>query len=343
MLLLFFSLTKTITNNTNPKSEISKEVLNIIMLCVSIIVVAIPEGLPLAVTLSLAFSIKKMMDYNNLVRKMHACETMGGANYICTDKTGTLTKNEMNIFKVYSPGNELEIKETMDVADAGNLDAKQGQATLKIREDHSVYFKNETFWTELKRAMAMNIEGGITKLDQPTPEGDTETLETKNKTDKAFIDFLYRFRSPISVERETYIADDSCVNRRPFDSKEKNMMSCIKSPRFPTGYRAFSKGGAERVLNSCNQYLDMNDGTVKPLQQKDYDEISATIQKFNRGMLRSLYVSYRDITEDEFINYTQKNSDGKKIDDHDMIFIAIVGIRDGLRNGVKEAVLKVSY
>ena len=52
------------------------------MLCVSIIVVAIPEGLPLAVTLSLAFSIKKLMDQNNLVRKMHACETMGGANYI---------------------------------------------------------------------------------------------------------------------------------------------------------------------------------------------------------------------------------------------------------------------
>ena len=75
---------------TNPKSEISANVLNIIMLCVSIIVVAIPEGLPLAVTLSLAFSIKKLMDFKNLVRKMHACETMGGANYICTDKTGTL-------------------------------------------------------------------------------------------------------------------------------------------------------------------------------------------------------------------------------------------------------------
>ena len=79
---------------------IAKKILDIIILCISIIVVAIPEGLPLAVTLSLAFSIKKMMDYNNLVRKMHACETMGGANYICTDKTGTLTKNEMSVFQV---------------------------------------------------------------------------------------------------------------------------------------------------------------------------------------------------------------------------------------------------
>lgn len=58
---------------------------------------AIPEGLPLAVTLSLAFSVKKMLVDQNLVRKMEACETMGGANNICSDKTGTLTKNQMTL------------------------------------------------------------------------------------------------------------------------------------------------------------------------------------------------------------------------------------------------------
>ena len=81
-------------------SEGLSKVLRILILCVSIIVVAIPEGLPLAVTLSLAFSIKKLMDKNNLVRKMHACETMGGANYICTDKTGTLTENKMQVLNL---------------------------------------------------------------------------------------------------------------------------------------------------------------------------------------------------------------------------------------------------
>ena len=81
-------------------SEGLGKILKILILCVSIIVVAIPEGLPLAVTLSLAFSIKKLMDKNNLVRKMHACETMGGANYICTDKTGTLTENKMQILNI---------------------------------------------------------------------------------------------------------------------------------------------------------------------------------------------------------------------------------------------------
>ena len=71
--------------------------------------VAIPEGLPLAVTLTLAFSIKRMIQDQNLVRRMEACETMGGANYICSDKTGTLTKNEMNIIKIYDGVNEIDI------------------------------------------------------------------------------------------------------------------------------------------------------------------------------------------------------------------------------------------
>jgi Ca2+-transporting ATPase len=72
--------------------------LNTIMIAVTIIVVAVPEGLPMSVTLSLALSMKRMLSTNNLVRKMHACETMGAATVICTDKTGTLTQNQMKIW-----------------------------------------------------------------------------------------------------------------------------------------------------------------------------------------------------------------------------------------------------
>ena len=64
--------------------------------------VAIPEGLPLAVTLSLAYSTKKMLEDNNLVRQMAACETMGGANMICSDKTGTLTQNKMSLVNFWN-------------------------------------------------------------------------------------------------------------------------------------------------------------------------------------------------------------------------------------------------
>lgn len=68
------------------------------------IVVAIPEGLPLSVTLSLAVSVKQMLNDSNLVRKMEACETMGGANNICSDKTGTLTMNKMTLTQIWNGG-----------------------------------------------------------------------------------------------------------------------------------------------------------------------------------------------------------------------------------------------
>jgi Ca2+-transporting ATPase len=74
-------------------------ILNTIMIAVTVIVVAVPEGLPMAVTLSLALSMKRMLSTNNLVRKLHACETMGAATVICTDKTGTLTQNQMKVYK----------------------------------------------------------------------------------------------------------------------------------------------------------------------------------------------------------------------------------------------------
>ena len=72
------------------------------IIAVSIVVVAVPEGLPLAVTISLAYSVGKMKEENNLVRFLAACETMGGANNICTDKTGTLTMNQMTVTKLWS-------------------------------------------------------------------------------------------------------------------------------------------------------------------------------------------------------------------------------------------------
>lgn len=77
--------------------EFARYVLNTLMIAVTLIVVAVPEGLPMSVTLSLALSMKRMLETNNLVRKMHACETMGAATVICTDKTGTLTKNRMSL------------------------------------------------------------------------------------------------------------------------------------------------------------------------------------------------------------------------------------------------------
>ena len=85
-----------------------KELIGYFILAITVIVVAIPEGLPLSVTLSLAVSVKQMLTDNNLVRKMEACETMGGANNICSDKTGTLTMNKMTLTELWN-GSKITI------------------------------------------------------------------------------------------------------------------------------------------------------------------------------------------------------------------------------------------
>ena len=85
--------------------------LQTLMIAVTLIVVAVPEGLPMAVTLSLAYSMRRMLKTNNLVRKMHACETMGAVTVICTDKTGTLTENQMRVADFYAYNDSLPLAE----------------------------------------------------------------------------------------------------------------------------------------------------------------------------------------------------------------------------------------
>lgn len=112
--------------------EDAEDILQYFMIAVTLIVVAVPEGLPMSVTLSLAMSMRRMLKTNNLVRKMHACETMGAATVICTDKTGTLTQNQMQIYKTnfyglpdQKPGNdEISnlIKEGISVNSTAFLD-----------------------------------------------------------------------------------------------------------------------------------------------------------------------------------------------------------------------------
>lgn len=90
-------------------------VLQTFMIAVTLIVVAVPEGLPMAVSLSLAYSMRSMLKTNNLVRKLHACETMGAATVICTDKTGTLTQNQMQVAEIFEVSSALPSSSTVSL------------------------------------------------------------------------------------------------------------------------------------------------------------------------------------------------------------------------------------
>ena len=331
-------------NLVDPKDEIATRIVKIIILCISIIVLAVPEGLPLSVTLSLAFSVNKLMEKNNLVRKMHACETMGGANYICTDKTGTLTKNEMSVCQILTGKNFFEIPQSKQnnkvyIEDETNENNGSEQKN-QIREEHSKYFKNEDYWKLIKLSIALNVDCVINTLEKPNNYGDIETCETKNKTDKVFIDFLYRFKSPISIERNIYLDDEESHKQFPFDSNRKRMTTFIKNSKFPTGYRLFSKGFGENATQICSSYVNPDTGEIEQMNQTVIYHIRNQMEEFNKNKLRTLYLAYKDISEDEYNNLERINPEGKLIDQYDLVFLAIFGMRDSLRDGVKDAVKK---
>ena len=337
-ILTFILLSIQMLNRYLTKEELTfpdmiKKVLTIIILCVSIIVVAIPEGLPLAVTLSLAFSIKKLMDNNNLVRKMHACETMGGANIICTDKTGTLTLNLMSVTNIVTSDEVIKVPTSIKVENL-NL-KKQGDLSGKLRAEHTELFENEDYWDTLYSAIALNVDCTITKLPKADNNGDTETVETKNKTDKGFIEFLLQYRSPISTKRDEFLSDPENYQISPFDSKKKRMTTYIKTK---DGYRLYTKGGAENAMNYCNRYINKNTGQVSNLNDDIKNYVTEQIDEMNKNMMRTLYLCYRDIDESEYNSCNEPDENGLLVDQKDLIFIGIFCLRDILRNGIQYSV-----
>ncbi len=319
-------------------SILIKDILTTVILCVSIIVVAIPEGLPLAVTLSLAFSIKKLMDNNNLVRKMQACETMGGATVICTDKTGTLTLNLMFVTTIITHDEKIKINTTAEIDDI-NLKS-ENKSNIKLRKDHSEIFENDDYWDVLYTAIALNVDCTINKLDQSNEFGDMESFDSKNKTDKGFIEFLYQYKSPLSEKREMYLSNPNNYQISPFDSQKKRMTTYVKNDNFPQGYRLFTKGGAENAMTYCNRYINKNTGKVEYLKEDMKNFINNEINEMNKQMMRSLYLCYKDIDEQEYENFNEKDENDLLVDQKDLIFIGIFGLKDTIRPGVKEAVDK---
>ena len=186
--------------------------LNTLMLAITVIVVSVPEGLPMSVTLSLALSMRRMLASNNLVRKMHACETMGATTVICTDKTGTLTQNQMRVYQTQY----YLLGETQKLAD--------DEMSKAIKEGISV---NSTAFLELDKE-----SGKMNALGNPT-EGALLLWLNDNG-----VDYL-KLREGAKV-----------VQQLPFHTQRKFMATVVDSPLM--GKRVvYVKGAPEIVLGMC--------------------------------------------------------------------------------------------
>jgi Ca2+ transporting ATPase len=270
---------------------------------ITVLVVAIPEGLPLAVTISLAYSVKKMQKENNLVRKMNACETMGGADMICSDKTGTLTQNKMTV-------NEFWSGVTCYSMDKGTL-------PQKVLKPESLYL--------IKEAIFTNTSAYI----------DPTKGEQGSKSEIALILFMNVIgHGDYKETRQVYFER---FNRNfPFSSKRKR--SSIVITKEGGQRRVHLKGAAEIVLKSCKTFLTA-EGETRMIDDESQRTISSIISIMTDRALRVLALAYKDLPNDIEIEALDENG-FPSIENFGFTLLGFAGIRDPLRDEVPDAVKK---
>ncbi|RLN29197.1 putative calcium-transporting ATPase 4, plasma membrane-type [Panicum miliaceum] len=243
-------------------------IVNYFATAVTIIVVAVPEGLPLAVTLSLAFAMKKLMKDKALVRHLSACETMGSAGTICTDKTGTLTTNHMVVDKIWI----AEVSKSVT-----------GNNTL---EDLNSVISPTTLGL-LLQGIFENTSAEVVK----EKDGTQNVLGTP--TERAIFEFGLKLEGGHNAEDRTCTK----IKVEPFNSVKKKMAVLVSLPNGT--YRWFSKGASEIIVQMCNMMVDA-DGNSVPLSEAQRKNILDTINCFASDALRTLCLAYKEV--DDFDN-----------------------------------------
>lgn len=286
--------------------DISNGFLNAFVLAVTVIVVAIPEGLPLAVTISLAFSTKKMYKDQCFIRILAACETMGNATNICSDKTGTLTENQMTVVEGWF----------------GDVIYTQSQFGSEMLPEHVVRVVGEQVCINRTAYLVSKNEQGK-KLDRPLIVG--------NKTEGALI-----------MMAQSWGLDYEEVKRAIFDEENDRLFSFNSTKKRSTAIlhrqdgsvRIYCKGATEWILKDCIMYMN-DQGSASPMTPAKKAEIEAHIESMANRALRTLMLAHKDFTSAEHL---PSNWEEDPPDNCELCCDCIVGIIDPLRSDVKEAV-----
>ncbi|GMF12427.1 unnamed protein product [Phytophthora lilii] len=280
-------------------------ILHTFLIGVTIIVVAIPEGLPLAVTISLSYSTKKMLRDNNLIRVLAACETMGNVTSICSDKTGTLTENKMTVVQGWVLGKFFK-DEFM------NANRTQFPVDPKALED-------------LAANIAVNTSAYLKDVNGvPQVQG--------NKTEGAVLLWMNKLNFSIMDIRRDNFQVARGDRLFPFSSENKSMAAIVK--RSDGSCRLYSKGAAEVILSRATKFIDL-DGNVQRLTPKKRDELNLIIRQMAESALRTICVGHRDFANGELPQDLQSLSDAP---DQELVVNAIFGIQDPLRPDVTDAI-----
>lgn len=328
-IVLFIKFLVNLKNQGNlTPAEKGQEFINIFIVVVTIIVVAVPEGLPLAVTLALAFATTRMLKDNNLVRHLKACEVMGNASTICSDKTGTLTQNKMQV-----------VAGTISTSHRfGGAPSKEGQEGSKPgNSDISAAEFVKMLGPDVRQLLKSSIALNSTAFEG---EADGQMTFIGSKTETALLIFAKEFlgMGPVSEER----ANAKILQLIPFDSGRKCMGIVVQLPNGKA--RLYVKGASEIVLAQCTSMLrdPSSDCALAPLGQEHKDTVSSLIEHYAGQSLRTIGIASKDF--DKWPPPRARRADGEKDEVQfeaifkDLVFIGMVGIKDPLREGVREAV-----
>ncbi|KAF9448305.1 calcium-transporting ATPase [Macrolepiota fuliginosa MF-IS2] len=318
---------------------------NILIISVTLIVVAVPEGLPLAVTLALAFATKRMTYENLLVRVLGSCETMANASVVCTDKTGTLTQNAMTVV-AGSIGIHAKFVRELD-GNAGRSNAGDKGEARKHPEDFSIDQTklNDVLSPQLRELLNEAIAVNSTAFEDVDPESG-EPIFVGSKTETALLQFAKELGWRNFRETREGV---EIIQMVPFSSARKSMGVVIRLPN--GGHRLYVKGASEILSKKCNQHVVVHsDGKfpasdaveTRPIDELAQDNISRTIIFYANQTLRTIALCYRDFPTWPPQGTTVDEQNEVPYDElaQDLTLIGITGIEDPLRPGVRESVVK---
>lgn len=297
------------------KNHYANEFVRHLIIGVTVLVVAVPEGLPLAVTLSLAYSVKKMMKDNNLVRHLDACETMGNATAICSDKTGTLTTNRMTVVQSY-------ICEVLSKTTPKFSSIPSNVANLIIQ--------------------SISINSAYTSRVLPGEEPSELAKQVGNKTECALLGFVHGLGKNYQTIRDD-VPEEMFTRVYTFNSVRKSMSTVI--PRQGGGYRLFTKGASEIVLKKC-AFIYGRDGNLEKFTREMQERlVKNVIEPMACDGLRTISIAYRDFVPGKAeINQvhidSEPNWDDEEYIVNNLTGLCVVGIEDPVRPEVPDAIRK---
>ena len=278
-----------------------------ILFMIGVMVACVPEGLQVTVSSALAINVLKMVKQNVLIKRLSAVQTLGSVTVICTDKTGTITKGEMTVEKIWTPHQVV-----VEVSGVGyNPSGKFTHAQETLRQEES---------KTVERLLEISALCNSAKVEPPSDRNKSWSI-VGDPTDGALQVAAMKF----GLNTQSLLAQKPTVHVMPFDSKRKRMTTIHRNGE---GIFVFTKGAPRSVLSICDK--EAVDDNVQDLSGENLAEVEAQIRKFADEGLRVIAVAYKELSKNE--DYRSKSIE------EGLTLAGLAGMKDPPRPEVEEAV-----